>query len=70
MPGTYDWTGITPIKPHSHVKIVRRNHHCYGWTGSVVRVVHPRVWVALADGRIVSAGHRSIEVLVPKASAR
>lgn len=62
---TYDYSGMYPIKPHAHVKIRHPSHACFGMTGSVVRVEHPRVWIALPDGRVVSAGHRSIEVLAP-----
>ena len=58
------------IPSHAHVKITHPRHGCYGMTGTVVRIKHPRVWVALSDGRTVPAGHRSIEVIVPKGAVR
>lgn len=60
-----DWTGLTPIKPHSHVKITRSNHRHYGRTGTVVRIraADCRVWVALAGGVVTSALCRSLTVL-------
>ena len=63
MPGTYDYTGLYPLKQGSHVKIRHPKHSCAGMSGTIVRVQHPRVWVALPDGRVVPAGHRSVEVI-------
>lgn len=66
MPGTYDWTGMCILRPHVHVKIRHPKHKHCGKSGTIVRVVHPRVWVALPGGLVVPAGHRSVEVIVPR----
>lgn len=68
MGGLTDWTGLSPLRQHAHVKITNRNHSKHGQTGTVVRIDQDkrRVWVALPDGSVVPAGHRSVEVLVPK----
>jgi hypothetical protein len=65
-----DWTGITPIRQFAHVKITHRRHSCYGMTGTVIRMDREKrkVWVSLPDGRVVPAGHRSVEVLTPKST--
>lgn len=63
MVGTTDRTGLFTLKPHTHVKITHPRHAHYLRTGSVVRVQHPRVWVALPGGLVVAAGHRSVEVI-------
>lgn len=53
------------IAPRSHVRITHPLHSDTGRTGTIVRVDLDRrkVWVALPDGRTVSAGHRSVEVI-------
>ena len=68
MGGMTDRNGIDPIKKFAHVKITHPRHQAYGQTGTVVRIDprKRRVWVALADSRIVPAGHRSVEVLMPR----
>lgn len=58
-----DWTGITFIRPHSHVRIRHPRHSYFGQTGTIVRVEGRRVWVALPGGTVVPAGHRSVEVI-------
>jgi hypothetical protein len=61
--GLTDRNGIIYIRPHSHVKICHPRHSYVGRTGTVVRIDGRRVWIALPTGTIVSAGHRSVEVL-------
>lgn len=60
---TCDSTGLFVLTPHTHVKIVHARHSYYGKTGTVVRVEHPHVWVALPGGTVTRAGHRSVEVV-------
>lgn len=66
--GLNDWTGLFPLKVHGHVKIRHPRHQAFGQTGTIVRLDREKrkVWVALPDGRVVPAGHRSVEVLVPR----
>lgn len=61
--GTTDRTGLFTLKPHTHVKITHPRHAYYGQTGTVVRVEHPKVWVALPNGVTAKCGHRSVEAL-------
>lgn len=72
MGGLTDRTGRTPIRLFAHVKITHPRHACFGMTGTVVRFHAPtrKVWIALPDSRVVPAGHRSIEVLVPRPTIR
>lgn len=65
--GLHDWTGLHPLRVHSHIKITHPRHAYYGETGTVVRVdvAQRKVWIALPGGRTTSAGHRSVEVIVP-----
>lgn len=65
---TYDYTTLHVLTPHTHVKIRHRRHAYYGRTGTVVRVVHPHVWVALPGGIVVRASHRSVEVVQPRST--
>jgi ribosomal protein L21E len=58
-----DRNGVVFIRPHSHVKITHPRHSYSGRTGTIVRIEGHRVWVALPDGTVVGAGHRSVEVL-------
>ena len=62
-PQLMDWSGVFPLKNHSHVKIVNKDHGSYGQSGSIVRIQGNRVWVALPGDVVVPAGHRSVEVL-------
>lgn len=64
---TTDKTGIRTIKVLTHVKIIHPRHANYGQTGTAIRIRHPHVWVALPGGVVVRAGHRSLEVVVPRA---
>lgn len=60
-----DRNGIRLIRLHSHVKVTHPRHSYTGQTGTVVRVDIPtrRIWIALPNGAVVPAGHRSVEVL-------
>lgn len=64
---TCDRTGRHVLVPHAHVKISHPRHAYFGRTGTIVRVVHPHVWVALPGALVVKAGHRSVEVVLPRA---
>lgn len=66
--GLVDYTGITPIRRFSHIKVVRRNHHRYGQTGTVIRINEDtnKVWVVFPDGSLSQVGRRSLEVIVPR----
>lgn len=69
MGGLQDRTGASPLKLFSHVKITHPLHQASESTGTVIRIdaAQRKVWIALPDGRIVPAGHRSVEVIVPRA---
>jgi hypothetical protein len=58
----------TSLKQFSHVKITHPRHAYYGQTGTVVRIdlARRKVWVSLPGGQVVPAGHRSVEVIVPR----
>lgn len=70
--GLNDRTGHRPIKMWAHVKITHPRHAYYGRTGTVIRFSNKtrKVWVALPEGTVVPAGHRSVEVIVPQAQRR
>lgn len=65
--GLNDCTGLFPLRQFSHVKIVNPRHAHYLQTGTIVRIKAPRVWIALPGGVVVKAGHRSVEVVLPRA---
>ena len=66
--GLTDRLGRLSLKPFSHVKITHPRHSYYGQTGTVVRIDlgQRKVWVALPGGTVVPAGHRSVEVVIPR----
>lgn len=66
--GLSDRTGICPLRMFSHVKITHPRHAYFHQTGTVVRIDTGtrRVWVSLPSGTVVPAGHRSVEVIVPR----
>lgn len=68
--GLHDWTGIHPLRLGTHVKLTHRRHAYYGKTGQICRIDLDRrkVWVALPGGTVVPAGHRSVEVIVPRSA--
>lgn len=70
MGGLTDRTGRRPLRMFAHVKITHPRHAYYSCTGTVVRIDNSkrRVWVALPDGTVAPAGHRSVEVLIPRPS--
>lgn len=70
MSGAVDATGLFPLRHHSHVKVVRRNHRHYLKTGTVIRLDENYVWIAMPGGAIVRAGHRSVEVVMNEASRK
>jgi hypothetical protein len=68
MGGLADRTGRSPLRVFSHVKITHPRHAYFGLTGTIVRIdsSRRRVWVSLPGGDVVPAGHRSVEVIVPR----
>lgn len=72
MGGMTDQTGQFTIRKFSHVRICHPRHSCYSMTGTVVLIdiAQRKVWVSLPDGRIVPAGHRSIQVIPANRSAQ
>lgn len=68
MGGLTDRTGRRPIRQFAHVRITHPRHSYYRTTGTVVRIdaAQRKVWVALPNGTVTPAGHRSVEVLIPK----
>jgi hypothetical protein len=65
--GLTDRLGIS-LKPFSHVKFTNPRHPRHGQTGTVIRLdeFRRRVWVAMPEGQVVPARHRSVEVVVPR----
>lgn len=57
---TVDFTGINLVTKFTHVRITNKIHRYFGECGTVVRVEHPKVWVALPGGRVIGVSHRSL----------
>lgn len=57
---TLDFSGVNPIVKFSWVRVVNREHKYYGRMGTVIRVEHPMVWVAMPGGLVIKASRLSL----------